>query len=588
MGIASKSATEPNYNLTYLAKHWRTWSFILLTLCLVFFICKKLYEVLEANEFSFLDGLIFALAFPSLVSIAISFCQALVAFVLNIAVKNPLEVACPILKLAKNNYSIKSKTAIVVPVYNEDLFKVSQRLGILLDQLKPYSKLFEVFILSDTRDIAACAKEKTIVGRMRVKYGPSLNIRYRRRKENTGRKAGNIMEFCKRWGTQFEQMLVLDADSTMRSDTVIQLVKIMDQSPQIGILQTTCLVRSAKTPFSKMARMGHELAGNLLSTGACFWQQGSANYFGHNALIRLLPFLEYCQLPILPGSGPLSGEILSHDFVEAAFIRRAGFEVWSIPTYEGSYEEMPQNIVDYIKRDFRWCQGNFQHGKLLMQKNLHISSRFHFTMGISSYLSNLLWLFLIIISLYRYSYTAIVGQKYFTTDYQLFPTWPEVKTSEALALFIGTMILLATPKIFGAVLVLSSNSEVKKYGGRLRLLINLFLELVTSSLMAPTTMIYLSRFIFRLLSGKGVAWTTQQRDPKGLRISEAIFSLKYQLLTCAIFASLIFYLVPEQIGWFAPIVLGLFLSPLLVSLGSREDLGELLERNKIFISSEEV
>ena len=221
---------------------------------------------------------------------------------------------------------------------------------------------------------------------------------YRRRLDRSERKAGNIAEFVRRWGAQYECMIVLDADSVMTGTALVTLARLMEAHPEIGILQSLPLPVGRETLFARLIQFGARLQSPMLSSGLAFWQLGESNYWGHNAIIRLRPFARYCVLPRLSGRPPLGGEILSHDFVEAAFMRRAGYEVRQVPELEGSWEEVPANVIDYAARDRRWTQGNLQHTRVLAFPGLHPLSRIHLLTGIVSYVSSPMWLALLLIS----------------------------------------------------------------------------------------------------------------------------------------------------------------------------------------------
>jgi membrane glycosyltransferase len=130
--------------------------------------------------------------------------------------------------------------------------------------------------------------------------------------------------------------------------------------------------------------------------GFAAWSGRSGNYWGHNALIRIESFRAASRLPVLSGPAPFGGPLLSHDFVEAAWIRRAGWQVELDPDHRGSAEDAPQTLEEFHRRDRRWCQGNLQHLRLLAEPGLHPLSRFHMISGVFSYLAAPVWLSLMI------------------------------------------------------------------------------------------------------------------------------------------------------------------------------------------------
>src|SRR5690606_1977055 len=136
----------------------------------------------------------------------------------------------------------------------------------------------------------------------------------------------------------------LDADSIMSGETLLTLVRTMQATPRAGIIQTVPMPVGQQTMFGRFVQFAARLYSPMLATGLSFWQVGEANYWGHNAIIRIAPFMKHCGLPVLTGEPPLGGEILSHDFVEAAFMRRGNWHVYLLPDLEGSYEGLPANI----------------------------------------------------------------------------------------------------------------------------------------------------------------------------------------------------------------------------------------------------
>src|SRR4029079_11951490 len=186
----------------------------------------------------------------------------------------------------------------------------------------------------------------------------------------------------------------------------------------------------------------------------------------HNAIIRVAPFIRYCALGRLPGRGALSGEILSHDFVEAALMRRAGWGVWIAYDLAGSYEEMPPNLIDELSRDRRWCQGNLMNFRLFWMKGLHPAHRAVFMTGVLAYLSAPLWFLFLILSTALLALHTLSPPKYFIQPFQLFPLWPEWRPERAIALFGSTATLLFLPKILSVLLIVCDGARA--YGGARR------------------------------------------------------------------------------------------------------------------------
>ncbi|MEM1099172.1 MAG: glucans biosynthesis glucosyltransferase MdoH, partial [Planctomycetota bacterium] len=307
----------------------------------------------------------------------------------------------PTPRLTPDRLAERARTAVVMPIYNEDPVRVFAGLEAMIRSIGQtgYGEAFDWHILSDTRDPAIWIEEQMQAQALRDAVGDRVNIFYRRRHFNTARKSGNLEEWATRFGSHYTYMLVLDADSVMDGDTVVEMAHRMVQDPQVGILQAPPTPVGRTSLFARCQQFAARVYGEVFTTGFSVWTSQDGNYYGHNALIRVEPFLEHCGLPILPGQPPLGGEILSHDFVEAALMRKAGYTVKIAYDLTGSYEECPTSLLDFAQRDQRWCQGNLQHMRLVMAKGFHPLSRVHLAMGVMSYVASPLWLIFMLVSL---------------------------------------------------------------------------------------------------------------------------------------------------------------------------------------------
>ncbi|MFZ1922887.1 MAG: glucans biosynthesis glucosyltransferase MdoH, partial [Xanthobacteraceae bacterium] len=279
---------------------------------------------------------------------------------------------------------LRSRTAIVTPIYNEDTARVFAGVEAVWSSLMQQRDqgCFDFFILSDTRHSEIAQAEEQAWRALVARMGADGRLFYRRRSENTGRKSGNIAEFVRNWGGSYDYMVVLDADSIMSGQALVSLASLMDANPRVGIIQSLPLLMGRETLFARMLQFAVRLNGPMFASGLAFWQLGEGNYWGHNAILRMQPFAEHCALPRLPGAPPFGGEILSHDIVEAAFMRRAGYKIWLVPDISGSWEEIPSNVIDFAARDRRWAQGNLQHVGVMPMRGLHWLSRVHMLTGI--------------------------------------------------------------------------------------------------------------------------------------------------------------------------------------------------------------
>jgi membrane glycosyltransferase len=326
----------------------------------------------------------------------------------------------------------------------------------------------------------------------------------------------------------------------------------------------------------------------MLGSGLAYWQLGESNYWGHNAILRLKPFAQYCQLPQLPGSPPFGGSILSHDFVEAAFMRRSGYDVRLLPELAGSWEEVPANILDYAARDRRWAQGNLQHLRLLGEKGLHPLSRIHLITGIMSYASSPMWLSLLLLSSLLSIIESRKEPQYFLPGFRSqFPRWPQFRTDETLVLIGLTLLILVLPKVLGAILAIRDARTRREFGGAARLCAGLFLEQIFSVLLAPPMMLFHATFVAQILLGRGVSWGGQARGEDGVSFATAFQRQKWQLCAGLVWGGLIMWLAPSFFWWITPVILGLLCGIGLTVWTSRVSSGRAARRLGLFLVPEE-
>ncbi|HOF09821.1 MAG TPA: glucans biosynthesis glucosyltransferase MdoH [Opitutaceae bacterium] len=457
------------------------------------------------------------------------------------------------------------RTAILVPVFNEDVSRVFEGLRVIYGSLKDTGKLehFDFFILSDSNRPTQWIQEEVAWTELCKQVGGFGRIFYRKRRQQINKKSGNVADFLRRWGKDYRYMVVFDADSIMTGRSLVQLVAMMESNPHAGIIQTAPRLARGESLYARIQAFSNRLYSPLFLAGTNYWQQHEGNYWGHNAVIRVQPFIDHCALPDLPGSEPFGGRILSHDFVEAALMRKAGWTVWLAHDVEGTYEEGPPTLIDSAKRDRRWCQGNMQHTWLLLARGFRPANRFHLLMGVMGYVSSPLWLLFLILS------TGMVISQVVGHDIPF--DRPEDYTSlfgyrvyvpEAFFLFLLTLLLLFLPKIVSVILTMADKASAQSFGGRPRLFLSALLEIVTSSLLAPINMLFNSKFVLFTVLGQGVGWVTQQRQAAadGTDWREAILTHWPHMAVGLVWGASAFALSPMFFWWMLPVVLGLLLS----------------------------
>jgi len=564
--------------------------FFALVLLTTFAGAALMADILRANGMTAAETAILAIFTLTFAWIAIAFWTALFGFALRLAGLDPITLRRRARFAPADDTPITTRTAVVMPVYNEDPAQVSAGLEATARSLieaggGPH---FDFYLLSDSTDPAIAAAEQRAFLALRERLAPRLKLYYRRRERNTERKAGNIADFCRRWGRRYDFMIVLDADSVMSGRTLLALVRAMQALPRAGIIQTVPFPVGQRTLFARLVQFASRLYSPMLATGLTFWQIGAGNYWGHNAILRVAPFMQHCALPALPGDPPLGGEILSHDFVEAAFMRRAGWDVYLLPDLEGSYEGMPANVLDFAKRDRRWAQGNLQHLKLLALRGLHPLSRLHFLLGALAYVASLLWLLLLGLSTADAIGRALVPHSFFGPGYQLFPVWPVTKTEQIVSLLVVTLAMLGLPKLCGLVLCLSSRAQRAAFGGAGRLVASALIEVLFSVLLAPLMMCFHAYFVAATLAGYNVVWATQARGDRSVAWHEALrYCLAPTLLGVA-WGTATFVLAPQFFWWLTPVFAGLVLAVPLTLWTSRVRPGSALKRFGLLLTPEEL
>jgi membrane glycosyltransferase len=466
---------------------------------------------------------------------------------------------------------LSTHTALLMPVYNEPPERVMAGLQAMHESIAATGAAahFDIFILSDTTDPDAWVAEEAAFLALRERSGDEERIFYRRRPKNTERKAGNIAEWVQRFGGAYPHMLVLDADSVMEGAALVRLAAAMEQHPDVGLIQTLPVIINGNSFFARMQQFAGRVYGPMIAAGIAWWHGAEGNYWGHNAIIRTRAFAQHAGLPTLPGRKPFGGHIMSHDFVEAALLRRAGWAVHMVPALRGSYEESPPALTDLAVRDRRWCQGNLQHAAVLPARGLHPISRLHLLTGIGSYITAPLWLLFLVAGVFGALEARFIRPAYFPSGPSLFPDWPVVDPVRAMWLFIGTMSLLLLPKLLAWALLLLSREDRRGIGGSARSFLSMLLETIVAGLLAPVTMLTQSIDVVSILLGRDSGWQPQQRDDGKLRLREVVRLYWSHTAFGLLFGIASWLVSPFLALWMLPVTLGLALAVPLAALTAR-------------------
>ncbi|MCX8072430.1 MAG: glucans biosynthesis glucosyltransferase MdoH [Candidatus Binatia bacterium] len=484
----------------------------------------------------------------------------------------------------------RGRTAIVMPICEEPVERVFAGLRAIYDSLARTGALehFDFFVLSDSADPGTWVREEEAWLRWCQEVDGFGRIFYRRRRVRLKRKSGNVADFCRRWGAHYEYMVMLDADSIMSGDTIVRLVKLMDANPNAGMIQTAPRAVNRRSLLARVQQFSSRLYGPMFAAGLHFWQLGDGQYWGHNTIIRVEPFTRHCGLPRLPGKPPLGGEIMSHDFVEAALLGRAGWQIWLAYDLEGTYEEVPSTLLEEMNRDRRWCQGNLQHLRLLFTEGLFGAHRVLFLNGVLSYVSALLWFAFLSLSTIEAVSHVLWEPEYFPHGPALFPEWPIWRPEWAIALMAVTLAILFLPKLLSVFLVTVVWQRAKEFGGTLRLLVSVLLEILLSSLFAPIRMVFHSRFVVQNLLGRTVQWKSQGREDAETTWGDALRHHAWDSLWASGWGLGLYWLNPGYFWWLTPIIVALILSVPLSVWVSRVSWGERTRRLGLFLIPEEV
>ncbi|MDE2354077.1 MAG: glucans biosynthesis glucosyltransferase MdoH, partial [Betaproteobacteria bacterium] len=472
-----------------------------------------------------------------------------------------------------------ARTALIMPICNEPVGPVFAGLRATCESLaaQPDAGLFDVFVLSDSADPAVRAEELAAWTILRDRLGDRCRLYYRVRERRTRRKAGNVADFCRRWGRNYRYMVVLDADSVMSGESLTRLVQLMEADPKAGIIQTAPRACGVETLHARAQQFAGRTVGPLFTAGMQYWQLGESHYWGHNAIIRVQPFMTHCALATLPGRGGLSGEILSHDFVEAALMRRAGYTVWLASDLEGSYEQQPSNLVEELQRDRRWCQGNFKNIRLVAEPGLRPVHRAMLATGVMAYLSAPLWLAFLLVSFSLHVLEADAGGDAVLAG-----------QPAALSFLWGlTLVLLFLPRVL-AVANIVLRGEAPAFGGTAALIKSALLETALSALQAPVRMVAHTLFVLGALTGLKLDWKSPPREAQAISLSDAARRFAPVTSAVALLLGATAVAAPEALTALLPVGLPLLFAAPLAALTSEARWGRMLRLQRWLFTPEEL
>lgn len=544
---------------------------------------REMYRTLSLNGPTFLAITILALFVALFAWIALSFTSALAGF-FSLLTGGGRRL------LMRKLTAPATRTALLMPTYNEEPARVMAGLQATWESVCATGApgaMFDVFILSDTTDPDRWIDEEAAFLALLERTAGHERIFYRHRPHNTARKSGNIAEWVRRFGAAYQQFLILDADSVMTGEALVQLVNAMERHPDVGLIQTLPVIVGANTLFARLQQFAARVYGPLIAHGLAWWHGAEGNYWGHNALIRTRAFAAAAGLPELAGRKPFGGLIMSHDFVEAALLRRAGWAVHMVPALDGSFEECPPSLTDLAIRDRRWCQGNLQHIAVLPARGLHWISRLHLLTGIGSYVTAPLWLLFLLFGILIAIQARFVPPAYFPAGRSLFPRWPVVDPVRAMWMFVGTMGVLLLPKLLGAIAVAGRSAARRGCGGSIRLVAGVFIETILAGLIAPVVMLTQSQHVVTILAGRDSGWSAQRRDDGAIPFGVIARQYQWHTLLGLALGGIAWAISASLALWMLPVVLGVLLAIPLASFTERRGVGVAFRRLGLLRTPEE-
>jgi membrane glycosyltransferase len=453
---------------------------------------------------------LFAMTLPWMVA---GFWNAVIGFLIMRFSADPIAAVMPMAARIRGDEPVTASTAILLCIRNEPPERIIRNVEPMLEGLDAAgcADHFHLYVLSDTSDARIAASEEATLAALTSRWHGRVAITYRRRAVNTAYKAGNIREFCERWGRQHDFAVTLDADSFMTADAIVRLVRIMQANPRLGILQGLIVGLPSTSAFARVFQFGMRLGMRSYTIGSAWWQGDCGPYWGHNAVLRLEPFIAHCALPGLSRDGSDDRHILSHDQIEAVLMRAAGYEVQVLPQEDLGWEENPPTLIEFIRRDLRWCQGNMQYWRFLALPGLKPVSRYQLVLAILMFIGSPAWIGLLILG--TLSVACADAQASF------------IRPDAGMALFVSVLAMWFSPKIASAIHVLLEPDLRRAFGGAGLFLVNCAIETLYSILLCPILWVGHTIFLTGLLFGSEIGWIGQTRDDHAVPFTLALQNL---------------------------------------------------------------
>jgi membrane glycosyltransferase len=525
-----------------------------------------LLRALLPGGISVLEALILGCVLLTTPWAALSAANSLVGLAILLGARDPPAAVLPALSRIRPGPPA-STTALLVCLRNEDMDAVLPPLARLLDGLAAAGAAdrFRLWLLSDTRDPAAAAAEAAAIAAFAASHPAT---RYRRRVENTGFKAGNVMDFLDHHLTDEAFFLTLDADSVMTPAAVLRLVAVMEAEPKLAIVQQLIVGRPATAAFPRLFQFGMRAGMRAWATGQAWWQLDAGPYWGHNAILRAAPFRDHAKLEALPDGS----RILSHDMVESVRLQAAGWAVRCLPAEDGSLESNPPAMPEFLRRDERWGAGNMQYFRLFGLPGLTPLGRLQLVQAILLFLGAPLYALAMLLA----ALNAATGGGADTPMSAL-----------ALAILAHWLCYFA-PKLSGYAQALIGRDVAASYGGRAAFARGALAEILFMQLFEPLSTLNKAIFLAALPFGARTGWLPQNRADRGVAWSDGARLLwPHTLLGLAITAAFA-TASPTALALALPFTLGMVLAIPLCVLSADPRFSAWLRRRRIAATPEEL
>ncbi len=530
--------------------------FVALALGITAWLLSLLWAALAPGDWTVWEVVILLAYVGTVPWSAISAANALLGLTILLRARDPPAFVVPQLDRAREAAPAPFRTAILVCIRNEDMTAVLPPLARLMAGLP--ADRFTLCFASDTQDPVLAAAEAAAI----AAFGHGA--RYRRRADNTGFKAGNVMDWCDHHAAGFEAFVCLDADSAMSPRAVLRLVSCLAADPRLAIMQQLIVGRPAAAPFPRLFQFGMRAGMRSWATGQGWWQGDQGPYWGHNAAIRIAPFRDHGRLERLPDGS----HILSHDQVEAVRLHAAGWKVRCLPEEDGSQEGNPPAMPEFLLRDERWAAGNMQYFALLRLPGLTAMGRWQLWQAILLFFGAPLWLLLLLAAVMN----VVTGGGASTPSGAL------------LAVMVATWACYFAPKLAGYAQVLLQPAQAARYGGRRRFAQGAVAEIAFTTLFEPASVLNKALFLLRLPFGAKAGWAPQNRADRGVDWWDALRLLWPQLVIGLLLADAL----GGAVVWALPFLAGLWLAVPLCVLTASPAVGAWMQARGLCSVPEEI